>query len=220
MKRRVLGTIVVIGLVALATFAGKGLEAPRAESKQKLDKDEVKLQIKSFMAGDLPAIRIHDISPPVDLPQGDAFWLGLAGGLAVLGLAGGASYWHYRRIAPRANGRPLSADELALQKLDELLAEGVLEKGDTREFYQRVTDVLRRYFEGRFGLRAPEWTTREFLAAVRLDLRLDPRQRQFLEEFFVHCDLVKFAEHQPTPEDIRNIFECCKLFIEETRHAV
>ena len=220
MKRTVLGATVLIGIIALAAGAKRDPNASPNEFKQKVDKDEARLQIKAVISGDLSEVRIHDISPPVDLPQGAVVWLALAGGLAVLGVVGGASYWHYRRTAHRANGWSLSVDELALQKLEELLAEGTLEKGATKEFYQRVTDVLRRYVEGRFGLQAPEWTTREFLAVVRFDLRLDPRQRQFLEEFFGHCDLVKFAEHQPTPEDMRNIFECCKLFIQETRHAV
>ena len=31
-----------------------------------------------------------------------------------------------------------------------------------------------------------------------------------------HCDLVKFAEHSPTNEDIQKTFDACKEFILET----
>ena len=37
-----------------------------------------------------------------------------------------------------------------------------------------------------------------------------------LGEFLTHCDLVKFAKHEPTTEQIQQTFDLVKDFIEKT----
>ena len=38
-----------------------------------------------------------------------------------------------------------------------------------------------------------------------------------LEEFLTHCDLVKFAKHDPTTEQVQRTFDLVKDFIERTK---
>ncbi len=38
-----------------------------------------------------------------------------------------------------------------------------------------------------------------------------------LGEFLTHCDLVKFAKHEPTTEQVQQTFDLVKDFIEKTR---
>ena len=59
--------------------------------------------------------------------------------------------------------------------------------------------MLRHYIEDRFGLRAPEQTTEEFLAELRQKHVFGERQKDLLRAFLEHCDLVKFAELQTEP---------------------
>jgi len=82
----------------------------------------------------------------------------------------------------------------ALERLDALLAEGLLKRGEVELFVTRLMDdVLRDYLTGRFGLHAEQTTTAE-LARELLDVghaRLDISLVQSLLE---DVDMVKFAK--------------------------
>jgi hypothetical protein len=47
------------------------------------------------------------------------------------------------------------------------LAENLPARGAFKEFYLRLTGIVRQYIEGTTGIRAPEQTTEEFLRDVR-----------------------------------------------------
>ena len=68
-----------------------------------------------------------------------------------------------RRKAGAEREEKIPAHEQAYRELERLLARELIEKGQVKEFYAGVSGVLRRYIENRFGLKAPERTTEEFL---------------------------------------------------------
>jgi hypothetical protein len=187
--------------------------------KQELETDEIKIQVKSVLPDNGDSARIHEISPPVDVPAARSqwFWFAMAGGLAVVGLISGGIYWYHRRPPGIALETVISAHELALQALEQLSAGDFLEKGEIKQFYQQVSEILRYYLENRFGLHAPEQTTDEFLFILTTNDALEPRHKRLLRNVLKHCDLVKFAEHQPCREDIQNTFDGCRSFVAETR---
>ena len=100
------------------------------------------------------------------------------------------------------------------------MAENLVEKGEVKRFYQRISDILRRYIERRFGINAPEQTTEEFLAGIKTRHDFPETYHALIKSFLTRCDLVKFAEHQPTTENIQQIFDSCKDFIIGTQHAL
>ena len=88
-------------------------------------------------------------------------------------------------------------------------------------FHLRISDILRRYIENRFGVRAPEQTTEEFLTAAS-GIRLHEKailgnNRPLLADFLTHCDLVKFARHEPTRDECEKTVSLCREFIEQTK---
>lgn len=97
------------------------------------------------------------------------------------------------------------------------MAEDLIGKGQAKLFYLRVSAILRHYIEDRFGLRAPERTTEEFLNDLRDAQSLLPRQKELLKRFLEHCDMVKFAEHQPSREEVDDTLNTCAQFIAETK---
>ena len=66
-------------------------------------------------------------------------------------------------------------------------------------------------------MRAPERTTEEFLFEIKNTSVLGDAQKNMLAEFLNHCDLVKFAKHEPAPDQIQRAFDLTKDFIEKTR---
>ena len=96
------------------------------------------------------------------------------------------------------------------------MAEDLVKKGEIKVFYQRLSGVVRHYIEIRFGLRAPEQTTEEFLTGLEVAQEFPGTYKPLLKTFLNHCDLVKFAEYQPRAEDIQKTFDSCKAFIKVT----
>ncbi len=113
----------------------------------------------------------------------------------------------------------LAAHELAYERLRRLSAENLIDEGRTREFFERISNILRWYIEHRFRLRAPERTTEEFLGEIRQTDILTREQQQMLEEFLTLCDKVKFGLYGPTVKEIQRTFDLTKNFIEATKIA-
>ncbi|MEZ5363751.1 MAG: DUF4381 family protein [Bryobacterales bacterium] len=139
--------------------------------------------------------------------------------MLALALLGGLWLWwrSQRKPAPVPVEPLRPIDEIALSELDALVAEGLAEQGRIKELYGRVSDILRRYIEARFGLRAPEQTTEEFLSELRRTLGFDPAHRALLRQFLEHTDMVKFAESRPIPPQIDATLAACRRFITETK---
>jgi hypothetical protein len=107
--------------------------------------------------------------------------------------------------------------EIASEELEKLKNSDLIDKGLVKEFYSKVSDILRIYIEGRFSLRAPESTTEEFLDMLKHSDTLSVEYKNLLREFLQHCDMVKFAGLSPSSEDIDKTFNLCERFIKETK---
>lgn len=91
--------------------------------------------------------------------------------------------------------------------------------GDIKEYYISISDILRRYIETVFSLRAPEMTTQEFLIFLKNSQKLSAPHKDSLKMFMEACDLVKFAKHAPKRAEMDSVFDAAKKFIEETKDS-
>lgn len=85
---------------------------------------------------------------------------------------------------------------VALTRLEEIKAEKVWQSGNSKAFYTELTDVLRVYLDGRFGINAMEMTSDEILALVKKEPGLN-EVRAALKDLLTLADLVKFAKMIP-----------------------
>lgn len=85
---------------------------------------------------------------------------------------------------------------VALEKLEEIKVQKIWQCGDIKVFYTQVTDVLRVYLEGRFGINAMEMTSDEIMALVKKEPGLN-EVRAALKDLLTLADLVKFAKMIP-----------------------
>jgi len=109
------------------------------------------------------------------------------------------------------------AHEIAYEQLERLKAKNLIGQAKTKEYYSEVSDIIRRYLENRFLLKAPEMTTEEFLFYVREYSQLISGHKTLLKEFLLACDLVKFAKYVPLSEEIDAIFASAKKLVDETK---
>ena len=159
-----------------------------------------------------------DIAPPVELAwRGLPLWAWLAIAVALVLAALAILWWRRARRRRLLRGAPSQpAHLLALAALDRLQRDDLITLQHIEEFYVRVSGILRHYIEWRFGLRAPEQTTEEFLDAMLVAGGPIAEHRDLLSAFLAHCDLVKFARHQPAPDDMHDALQRARDFVEQT----
>jgi hypothetical protein len=154
---------------------------------------------------------IQDIRGPVDIPTVTPWFHRLLLILVVLSVLA-LIWWALRRRARRQAEFRESAAARARARLSEAWA--WIEQPE--RFCTRLSGVIRVYLEERFGLKAPDQTTEEFLAALRQDIGLDARLRPLLEEFLTQCDWVKFAQGDPGRVECERLHQWAARLIDET----
>ncbi len=183
-----------------------------------IETPEVTITVKSILPEDLEEVKLNEIKPPIPFPRSYSLWiwLGIGSALFVAGIATAVILIRRRRKVEEVWSQRVPAHELAYEELRRLVAEDLVKKGEIKVFYQRLSGIVRHYIENRFGLRAPEQTTEEFLTGLEAAQEFPGTYKPLLKAYLNHCDLEKFAEHQPRAEDIQNTFDSCKAFIKGT----
>ena len=87
-------------------------------------------------------------------------------------------------------------------------------KCDDKDFYIRLTDALRDYLHGRYGIMAKEKTTREIVASI--ENILNDGQVRNLHDLFETADLVKFAKVSVSDVDKKKSFSVAEDFFKTT----
>jgi hypothetical protein len=158
------------------------------------------------------ATDIRDIAPPVEIPDPLAWvWWGLAGVALVL-IAFLLWIWLRKRAAQPPAIPIIPAHERARRKLEQALDL----YDQPKPFCIIVSDAVRLYLEERFGLRAPERTTEEFLTDLSRSAALTASQKDSLKEFLSACDMVKFAKYEPQRPELEALYSSALHLIEET----
>ncbi|MFN2353608.1 MAG: DUF4381 domain-containing protein [Desulfopila sp.] len=168
---------------------------------------------------------IHDIHGPLPLPEPVNWWIiaGMLLGTAIL-VALVVVLWKKRRsreatviVAPHTR---------ALAELAE--ARQYMEQGQSLDYAERVSDIVRQYIEQRFSLPTTRQTTREFFGSlqalqedvsssgsVNIGVHIEP-YRKALQHCLEQCDLAKYAHKTAGSEEMAHIEENVRLFIEST----
>jgi hypothetical protein len=187
------------------------------EKKYELTTEPIDIEVTSLLGEQRAELKIDDIEDVLEMPRQTSFvWVWALGVVAVAAAVGLWLYLRRKRVKELVRiFKP--AHEIAYERLRTLVKEDLVGAAKIKEFYERISDILRHYIEHRFSLRAPERTTEEFLAELTNTEVLPTAEKQRLGEFLKHCDLVKFAKHNPTTEQIQETFDLVKDFIEKTK---
>lgn len=111
---------------------------------------------------------------------------------------------------------PPPAHEIAIRALEALRGRQYIERLQFVPFYVELSAIVRTYIESRFGLRAPELTTEEFIRETATSQALSIDHQQLTMAFLEQCDLVKFARHEPGADDMNAAFTAAERLVRET----
>ena len=183
---------------------------------QTLETDKIYLTVKSVAAGE-PKTDIRGVKSVIALARKFLSLL-LILLAAVLGVAGFMGYRAFRK--PAGTGTVLetamSPEDEALSHLNQLFDSDWLRRGKFKEYYLRLSEIMRAYLEKRFQILAAEATTTEILRSLK-QKEIDPALREQAAEVLEACDLAKFAKWKPDPPQIIQINQKSKQFVELAR---
>ena len=114
--------------------------------------------------------------------------------------------------------KPVPPYELAVQQLNALRDMQLCEHGREKEFYTRLTDILRVYLEQRFGINAMEMTSTQIRSAINANETTRPNHK-YVNQILEVADFVKFAKVRPLPADNAKSFSSAMQFVEATKPA-
>ncbi len=166
---------------------------------------------------------IMPIKPPINTPLSLAEilpWLGLGILVFLAGTLIAALVWIRRnRVIQEAefNEKPKEPAHIeALKKLEELKKEELTKKGALKEYYSRLSEIVRIYISRQFEIHAMESTTTEILEAFSVLEAGNDGLMDELEGLLMLADLVKFAKGTATEEENLQHLENAVDFVRKT----
>lgn len=186
--------------------------------------DTLVLMVTTFQI-DSTSHSIFDLKPQMDLPfkfgeiSGYLAW-GFVGLLLLIALIYavsrilahyGKSFGTIFKPAP-----PLPPHVVAFMALEKLHEERLCQQGEHKLYYSSLTDILREYISGMFGVGAMEMTSDEIIEAMR-DVDIARKQKMDLGELLRDADLVKFAKAEPESEHSEEAYRKAWEFVSQTK---
>ena len=129
-----------------------------------------------------------------------------------------ARYIQRRRANRDFFGRPIVKDPphiVALRELDKIHSQKLWQNGKEKLFYTGITDTLREYIEGRYGVNAMEMTSNEIMTGLQ-GKNIDEKLFRELDELFKTADLVKFAKYVPSNGENEEAIPSAVRFVNST----
>lgn len=107
---------------------------------------------------------------------------------------------------------------VAIRRLERLHSQKLWQNERLKEYYTILTDILREYLDGRYGVDAPEMTSEEILAALKR-VGIGAKHYMDLERLLSESDLVKFAKYSPEREYHEEAYYKVYYFVEESKEV-
>lgn len=171
---------------------------------------------------DQKGANLYDVRPPEELPIRTWRVLYALAGLAAAGVIAWLVYRRMSRPKPVAEVVAPPKDPVdvrATRALDELAQRNLPSTGQFKEFYFRLSEIVRGYLGELYGFEALESTTPELLDLVRSrqtpGLAVDD-----LSSFANESDFIRYARTEPSVDDCKKHLELAYRIVHETTIAV
>jgi hypothetical protein len=191
------------------------VEAVKASGeKEVLASEPVKVAVQSVLTGRQDTLK--DLKPQAELEADYKPFLFLLAALA------SALYLVYRfvRFLKNRKKAPVpkperirSAEEVAHEAIERLLARKLVEQGQLKQFYLELSEIIKRFLGSKLGVHSLERTTEEFTRDLRA-VSVPSAQYRMIREFLEDCDLVKFAKYRPGAEEVEQIIARSRSMID------
>jgi hypothetical protein len=172
-----------------------------------------------------PESDFKDIKAPINTPLSFREILPYAG-LGLIAIAIVSILLLYIRKALRKEKIPkeelvhIPPYVIALEKLNSMVEDKSWQIWPIKEFYTKLSGIVRIYIENQFNIPALESTTPEILRSFELVYGRNDGIKTRLVELLELSDLVKFAKEAPSPDVNRNNIEKAIQFVDLTKPMI
>ncbi|HEU0004712.1 MAG TPA: BatD family protein [Terriglobia bacterium] len=182
--------------------------------KEVFASEPIKIAVQSVLTGNQDTLK--DLKPQAEIEADYKPFLFLLAALA------SAAYLVYRLVqyfkrrkrAPIPKpGRVRSAEEIAREAIERLLARKLVEQGHLKQFYLELSEIIKRFLGSKLGVHSLERTTEEFTRDLRA-VSVPSAEYRMIREFLEDCDLVKFAKYRPGAEEVEQIIARARAMID------
>ena len=111
---------------------------------------------------------------------------------------------------------PRPPHEVAIKALETLHHQKLWQNQKHKQYYSGITDILRTYISGRWGISAMEMTSDEIIDSMR-QVELPDKASMDLTAILRDADLVKFAKDTPSADQNEADYLKAYYFVEETK---
>ncbi len=180
--------------------------------------DSLFLQVLSVEVDTTAAIK--DIHPPYKEPLRFKEMLPwIIGGLILVAIIVFLLYYLKRRKNQQGiftvKEKYIPPHEKALAALEKIKENQIWKKGEIKEYYTEITDVIREYISERFQFDAMEMISGEIILSI--ENKIENIQRQKLQELLLLADMVKFAKLKPLPDEHSKSLQLAFDFVHKTK---
>jgi hypothetical protein len=199
------------------------LQDPDGKESQ-VSSPEVKVRITSVLAKN--DLDLRDLKKQAELEEPSRWLLWMALGTGTLAAVLLIWWWIKRRRRPPA-ASPLIHSEVdpldqAEADLRALIGQPLQDKGAVKQFYVRLSDIMKRAVEAGYGIQTVEKTTMEIVAALETltaggSAMPESADQDRIEFLLLACDMVKFARYIPSPSEIEEVVNAAFSIIDACR---
>ena len=127
-------------------------------------------------------------------------------------------FLYLRRRAKPTDLQPEAAPhrqphEIAYEQLNQIAGMNWVAQGEMKVYHTEISHVIRQYIAARYHIPALELTTQELLDR----LQRENISKKLVQQFFMSCDLVKFARYSPTKPEAHERMEEARRIVDETK---
>lgn len=204
----------VVFIIVLLLFVG-GLSNPvPAENTASVKTDPAPADVTKTDQTLKPMTDIHDLKSVEAAGFDPALLLYVIAGMVIAMLIGGLIYYLLKRGKNKITTvePELLPEETAIRLLEGLSGFKTM---SSRDFYFRLSAILREYIKNRFNINAPEMTTEEIFPRIeRIDI--DRKLQQDVKKLLSTADPIKFAGRNAAIDQMGNDLLFVKNFVKDT----
>ncbi len=188
--------------------------------EKEIKTNKLYITVESIDKNKAPKRDIRDIKSVIGLPSQLVKIILICTGVVLLLIISALVWLFFTRpdIFRNFFAPPLKPHQEAIQAIQRLQDSGLLAKGNVREFYFRLSEIIKKYFQKRFGFKALEDTSSEILEEfLKMETAMD--EFKLIQNFFEAVDFVKFAKFVPEPAEIQKDVKLAIEVVERTKPA-
>lgn len=161
---------------------------------------------------------IYDIKPLETAGVDSMLFVWIAAGVIIIALLIFlvVFLWKRRKRKQAKAAPPIPPEKAALTALNRI---DLLIEKDPKQFYFKLSEILRTYLHARFDLDALEMTTEELAPQIAV-LNLDKQLKNDLKALFYNSDPVKFAGQAADRQKMQTDYRFAQDFVNQTTPSV